>query len=127
MPPPFEPLELFPNPAPQRDYLIRHEAPEFTSRCPKTGQPDFGTVVVEYVPEQLCVELKSLKLYFQAYREMGIFYEAVTNKILDDLGAALKPRWLRITTIWNIRGGMCSRIVAEIGNAPGHLLPGMGP
>ena len=82
-------LETFPNPSPKRDYVIRHVAPEFTSRCPMTGQPDFGTVTVEYVPDRLCVELKSLKLYLQAFRDEGIFYEAVTNRILDELVAAL--------------------------------------
>lgn len=105
-------LETFPNPA-ARDYMIRHEAPEFTSRCPKTGQPDFGTVVIEYVPDKLCIELKSLKLYLQEFREQGIFYEALTNQILDDLVAALRPRRMRVETHWNPRGGMRSTIVAE--------------
>lgn len=106
-------LDTFENPAPQRDYVIRHEAPEFTSRCPKTGQPDFGTVVIEYTPDALCVELKSLKFYLQHFREAGIFYEAVTNRILDDLVAALAPRWLRVETHWRPRGGMSSVITAE--------------
>lgn len=106
-------LETFPNPKPQRDYVIRHEAPEFTSRCPVTGQPDFGTVVVEYVADKLCVELKSLKLYLQSFRESGIFYEAVTNLILDDLAAALRPRRLRVETRWNPRGGISSVIAAD--------------
>ena len=105
-------LETFENPAPQRDYAIRHIAPEFTSRCPMTGQPDFGTVIVEYVPDKLCVELKSLKLYLQSFRDEGIFYEAVTNRILDELVALLKPRRIEIRTRWNVRGGMCSRVVA---------------
>lgn len=117
-------FEVFPNPAPDRDYLVRHVAPEFTSRCPRTGQPDFGTVIIEYVPDQLCVELKSLKLYLQAFREQGIFYEAVTNRILDELSAALRPRRLRIETRWRPRGGMRSVIVAESGGpAAGHALP----
>ncbi len=111
-------LETFANPAIQRNYLIRHVAPEFTSRCPKTGQPDFGTVTLEYVPDQLCVELKSLKFYYQAFREQGIFYEAITNRLLDDLVATLRPRWLRITTDWNPRGGLTSTIVAETGPRP---------
>ncbi len=106
-------LVVFDNPKPERDYRIRHVAPEFTSRCPVTGQPDFGTIVVEYVPDALCVELKSLKLYLQAYREQGIFYEAVTNRILDDLVEALSPRSIRVESEWNPRGGMSSVIVAE--------------
>jgi 7-cyano-7-deazaguanine reductase len=106
-------LETFPNPSPQRDYVIRHLAPEFTSRCPMTGQPDFGTVTIEYVPDRLCVELKSLKLYLQAFREQGIFYEAVTNRILDELVAVLRPRWMKIESHWNPRGGMRSTIMAE--------------
>ncbi len=109
-------LETFANPSPGRDYIIRHVAPEFTSRCPVTGQPDFGTVVIEYVPDRLCVELKSLKLYLQTFREQGIFYEAVTNRILDELVAALRPRWRRIETDWNPRGGMRSTITAEHGH-----------
>lgn len=106
-------LATFPNPRPQRDYTIRHEAPEFTSRCPVTGQPDFGAVIIEYVADQLCVELKSLKLYLQSYRERGIFYEAVTNEILDDLVQALHPRRMRVETHWTPRGGMRSVVVAE--------------
>lgn len=106
-------LETFPNPAPKRDYVIRHVAPEFTSRCPVTGQPDFGSVTIEYVPDELCVELKSLKLYLQSFREQGIFYEAVTNRILDELVDALKPRRMRVETNWNPRGGMTSTVVAE--------------
>jgi 7-cyano-7-deazaguanine reductase len=106
-------LEVFPNPQPRRDYVIRHVAPEFTSRCPMTGQPDFGTVIVEYVPDRLCVELKSLKLYLQAFRDAGIFYEAITNRILDDLVAALKPRRLSVSTQWRPRGGMHSTVSAE--------------
>ncbi len=107
------PLETFPNPSPKRDYLIRHVAPEFTSRCPITGQPDFGTVTIEYTPDRLCVELKSLKFYLQAFREEGIFYEAVTNRILDELVGVLKPRWMKIVTQWNPRGGLHSVITAE--------------
>lgn len=106
-------LEVFPNPTPKRDYLIRHTQPEFTSLCPVTGQPDFGTVVVEYTPDRLCVELKSLKFYFQAFRDQGIFYEAVTNRILDELVAVVRPRWMRVETRWTPRGGMHSEIVAE--------------
>lgn len=106
-------LETFPNPKPQRDYVIRHVAPEFTSRCPVTGQPDFGTVTIEYVPDKLCVELKSLKFYLQAFREVGIFYEAVTNRILDELVDVVKPRWMKITTEWTPRGGLHSVVIAE--------------
>lgn len=106
-------LETFTNPAPGRDYVITHVQPEFTSVCPKTGQPDFGTVTVEYVADRLCVELKSLKFYLQSFRDEGIFYEAVTNRILDDLVAVLRPRWMTVTTEWTPRGGMHSTIVAE--------------
>ncbi|QOJ13175.1 MAG: NADPH-dependent 7-cyano-7-deazaguanine reductase QueF [Planctomycetia bacterium] len=106
-------LDVFPNPAPGRDYVIRHVAPEFTSRCPQTGQPDFGTVTIEYTPAKLCVELKSLKLYLQAFREQGIFYEALTNRLLDELVAVLAPRHLRVTTDWRPRGGMSSVVIAE--------------
>ena len=108
----LNPLETFENPSPKRDYTIRHSAPEFTSRCPMTGQPDFGTVIIEYVPDKLCVELKSLKLYLQSFREEGIFYEAVTNRILDELVALLKPRRLQVQTHWRPRGGMRSTITA---------------
>lgn len=105
-------IETFANPSPGRDYVIKHVAPEFTSRCPVTGQPDFGTVVIEYVADKLCVELKSLKLYLQGFREEGIFYEAVTNRILDELVAALEPRWMKLTSKWNPRGGLTSEIFA---------------
>ncbi|MCH7871909.1 MAG: NADPH-dependent 7-cyano-7-deazaguanine reductase QueF [Planctomycetes bacterium] len=105
-------IETFANPSPGRDYVIKHVAPEFTSRCPVTGQPDFGTVVIEYVADKLCVELKSLKLYLQGFREEGIFYEAVTNRMLDELVAALEPRWMKLTTKWNPRGGLTSEIFA---------------
>ncbi len=106
-------LEVFANPRPQRDFVITHVAPEFTSRCPVTGQPDFGTVTIEYVADELCVELKSLKFYLQAFREQGIFYEAVTNRILDELVEVLSPRRMRIETRWTPRGGMHSIVVAE--------------
>ena len=106
-------LETFANPNARRPYVVRHVAPEFTSLCPVTGQPDFGTVIIEYVPARLCVELKSLKLYLQAFRDRGIFYEAVTNLICDDLVAALRPRHMRVETRWKPRGGMRSVIVVE--------------
>jgi 7-cyano-7-deazaguanine reductase len=105
-------IETFPNRHPGRDYLIRHTCPEFTSVCPKTGQPDFGTITVTYVPDRRCVELKSLKLYLQAYRSRGIFYEAVINVILDDLVAAVAPRRMEVTGDFNARGGITSVVTA---------------
>ena len=109
----FRILETFPNPAPQRDYLIEHTHHEFTSMCPITGHPDFAAITVRYIADKLCVELKSLKLYFHAYRNEGIFLEAITNKICDDLGAKLRPRALTIVADWKGRGGVSSRITAE--------------
>ncbi|MBI4626700.1 MAG: NADPH-dependent 7-cyano-7-deazaguanine reductase QueF [Verrucomicrobia bacterium] len=106
-------LETFANPAPRRDYVIEHTHHEFTSVCPLTGHPDFATITVRYIADKTCVELKSLKLYFHAYRNEGIFFEAVTNKICDDLGAVLKPRQLTIVADWNGRGGVTSRITAD--------------
>lgn len=110
-------LVTFPNPAPERDYVIEHVQPEFTSLCPVTGQPDFGTVTLRYTPDHLCVELKSLKLYYQSFRNEGIFYEALTNRLLDDLAALLTPRWMQIETKWTPRGGMHSIVRAEYGAA----------
>ncbi|HEX7010687.1 MAG TPA: preQ(1) synthase, partial [Phycisphaeraceae bacterium] len=109
-------LECFDNPQPGRDYVIEHVAEEFTSVCPKTGHPDFGTVTVRFAPDQRCVELKSLKLYLQSFRNEGIFYEAVTNRIADDLVAAMKPRWLVLETNWKGRGGIRSKITATHGS-----------
>jgi len=106
-------LETFDNPHPHRDYVIKHVAPEFTSVCPKTGQPDFGTIEIEYVADALCVELKSLKFYLQGYRNEGIFYEDVMNVICDDLVAMLKPRRLKVTGAFTPRGGMHSVITVE--------------
>jgi len=106
-------LEVFKNEYPNRDYNIIHSAPEFTSVCPKTGQPDFGKITIEYVPDELCIELKSLKLYLNSYRNDGIFYESVTNKILDDLVEACKPRYMLITSEFNVRGGISSTVEAE--------------
>jgi 7-cyano-7-deazaguanine reductase len=111
-------LETFPNPAPERSYSITHICPEFTSVCPKTGQPDFATIELEYIPDQLCIELKSLKLYYFSFRDQGIFYEAVTNRILDELSDACQPRWMRVTGRFNVRGGISSVIVAETGQKP---------
>ncbi|MFA9477200.1 preQ(1) synthase [Phycisphaerales bacterium AB-hyl4] len=113
-------LECFENPAPQHDYVIEHSAEEFTSVCPKTGHPDFGTVTVRFVPDKKCVELKSLKLYLQAFRNEGIFYEAVTNRIADDLAEAMQPRWLIVYTDWKGRGGIRSTIRVDIGDVPDH-------
>ena len=106
-------LETFPNPAPERDYAIHMEIPEFTCLCPKTGQPDFATLILDYVPDKLCVELKSLKLYIWSYRNEGAFHEAVTNRILDDLVAATKPRFMRLTARFFVRGGIFTTVVAE--------------
>ena len=106
-------LETFPNPAPERDYVIEHVAPEFTSVCPKTGQPDFATITLRYIADQKCVELKSLKFYFGSYRNEGIFYEAVVNKILDDIVAVLSPRYASIEGEFAVRGGISSTISAE--------------
>ena len=106
-------LETFKSEFPERDYTIIHAAPEFTSLCPKTSQPDFATITVEYVPDKLCVELKSLKLYFNSYRNDGLFFECATNKILDDLVAVCKPRYMLITAEFNVRGGISSIIEAE--------------
>jgi len=109
-PSPCSLLETFPNPHPGREYVIEHVADEFTSLCPKTGHPDFGTVVLSYIPGPACVELKSLKLYYQAFRSRGIFYEDITNCILDDLVAVLSPRWMEVETRWRGRGGIRSVI-----------------
>ena len=111
-------LETFPNPRPGRDYEIRFEAPEFTCLCPKTGQPDFATIRIRYSPEERCVELKSLKLYAQSFRNEGIYYEAVTNRIRDDLVTCLAPVWLQVVTDWRGRGGIRSRIIASHGDVP---------
>ena len=107
------PIETFPNPRPERDYEIQIRCPEFTSMCPKTGHPDFGEIQITYTPDTSCVELKSLKYYLGAYRNMGIFYEAVTNRILDDLVAACRPRHMRVTGAFTARGGITTTVVAE--------------
>jgi len=112
-------LELFDNPNPKRDYTITIRCPEFTSVCPKTGQPDFGEIIIEYCPDKLCIELKSLKLYMQSYRNKGIFYEALTNEILDDLTGCCKPRWMKITSKFTPRGGISTDIVAEYNKKKG--------
>jgi 7-cyano-7-deazaguanine reductase len=110
---PSREIELFPNPQPGRDYTIRIRIPEFTCLCPRTGQPDFATLDLEYVPDALCVELKSLKLYVWSFRDRGAFHEAVTNEIADLLVASLKPRFLRLAAQFNVRGGISTTVVAE--------------
>jgi len=110
---PSRELELFPNPQPERDYTIRINIPEFTCLCPKTGQPDFATLLLEYIPDRQCVELKSLKMYVWSFRNEGAFHEAVTNEILDDLVKASAPRFMRLTAIFNVRGGIDTTVIAE--------------
>ena len=110
---PSRELELFPNPQPERDYTIRINIPEFTCLCPKTGQPDFATLLLEYIPDRQCVELKSLKIYVWSFRNEGAFHEAVTNEILDDLVKATSPRFMRLSAIFNVRGGIGTTVVAE--------------
>lgn len=121
MNPPPLPLETFANPEPARDYTIRMRIPEFTCLCPRTGQPDFATLNLEYVPDKLCIELKSLKNYIWSYRDQGAFHEAVTNRILGDLYAAIEPRFMRLAAVFNVRGGIYTTIVVE------HRAPGWQP
>jgi 7-cyano-7-deazaguanine reductase len=109
---PSKTLETFPNPAPARDYTIAFDAPEFTCLCPKTGQPDFATIRIRYVPDQSCVELKSLKLYLWSFRDEGHFHEAVTNRILDDLVRAVKPRRMEVCGDFLVRGGIHTVVTA---------------
>jgi 7-cyano-7-deazaguanine reductase len=118
---PSKRLETFANPLLARDYRIHMEMPEFTCLCPRTGQPDFATLVLDYVPDRLCVELKSLKLYIWSYRNEGAFHEAVTNRILDDLVRATRPRFMRLTAKFLVRGGIFTTVVAE------HVKPGWKP
>ena len=110
---PAKALETFPNPAAHRDYHIHMEVPEFTCLCPKTGQPDFAVLTIDYVPDKFCIELKSLKLYAWSFREEGHFHEDVTNRILDDLAKAVKPRFMRLTARFFVRGGIFTNVVAE--------------
>jgi 7-cyano-7-deazaguanine reductase len=110
---PSKTLETFPNPESARDYLIHMEIPEFTCLCPKTGQPDFATLVLDYIPDRTCIELKSLKLYVWSYRNEGAFHEAVTNRMLDDLAKATRPRFMRLTAKFFVRGGIFTTVVAE--------------
>ena len=107
------PLETFPNPRPERDYEVAISCPEFTSMCPKTGLPDFGTIAIRYVPDRACLELKALKYYLLSYRNQGIFYEAATNRILDDLVAACQPRRMTVVGDFTARGGISTSVTAE--------------
>jgi len=107
-------LELFENPRIGRDYTITIRCPEFTSLCPKTGQPDFGEIIIEYCPDKLCIELKSFKFYMQSYRDKGIFYESLTNDILDDLAGACKPCWMKVTSRFTPRGGITTEVAAQM-------------
>ncbi len=131
--PPTQPskeLQVFPNPAPKRDYVIEFEVPEFTCNCPLTGQPDFAQFRIEMIADKTCVELKSLKLYFWSYRNVGAFHEKVTNDILDDIVSATNPRFVRITARWNMRGGIATNVVVEHrkkGWKPGPALLGAQP
>ena len=119
---PSKTLETFPNPQPERQYTIRMRIPEFTCLCPKTGQPDFAILHLEYVPDQTCVELKSLKLYVWSYRSEGAFHEAVTNQMLDDLVKATQPHFMRLSADFGVRGGIYTTVVAEH-RAPGWIAP----
>jgi len=110
---PSKQLDTFPNPNPQRDYSIKIDMPEFTCLCPMTGQPDFATLHLQYIPDQLCVELKALKLYIWSFRDEGAFHEAVTNQILEDLVTALNPRFMRLTGKFNVRGGIYTDVIVE--------------
>lgn len=114
---PTRELETFPNPKPDRDYVIEFECPEFTCLCPRTGQPDFATLRVRYVPDGECVELKSLKLYLWSFRNEGAFHEAVVNKILDDLAAVCKPRFMEIVGDFYVRGGIRTTVTASVGKS----------
>lgn len=110
---PSKQLESFENARPERDYTIRIDTPEFTCLCPMTGQPDFAEIKLEYVPDKRCIELKSFKLYIWSFRDEGAFHEKVTNQILDDLVAACDPRFMRVTGVFNVRGGVYTTVVAE--------------
>ncbi len=110
---PSKDLETFDNPQPERDYTVRIHIPEFTCLCPKTGQPDFAEMTLEYVPDKRCVELKALKMYIWSFRDQGAFHEAITNEILGDLVAATQPRFMRLSAEFNVRGGIYTTVVAE--------------
>lgn len=117
---PSKVIETFPNPNPERDYTIEISTPEFTCLCPMTGQPDFAEITLRYIPDQICVELKSLKLYFWSYRDEGAFHEAVTNKILNDIVNAIQPREAEVIGQFNVRGGLYTTITAQ------YFAPGRG-
>jgi 7-cyano-7-deazaguanine reductase len=110
---PSKELHVFPNPSPKRDYVIQFQVPEFTCHCPLTGQPDFARFTIDMVPDQSCIELKSLKMYFWSYRNEGAFHEKVTNDILDDIVSVSTPRYIRITAQWYVRGGIYTNVVVE--------------
>ncbi len=118
---PSRTLDVFDNPSPERDYQIHLQVPEFTCLCPLTGQPDFASFTIDCVPDRLCIELKSLKLYMWSFRNDGAFHEKVTNDILGDMVRAIEPRWLRVVSHWNVRGGIYTNVVAE------HRQPGFMP
>ena len=118
---PSKALETFPNPRPERDFVLHMRIPEFTCLCPKTGQPDFATIHLDYVPDERCVELKSLKLYMWSFRDRGAFHEAITNEMLDDLARATEPRYMKVTAEFYVRGGIYTTVVAE------HRKPGWQP
>jgi len=118
---PLEQLETFPNPAPERDYSIHISTHEFTCLCPKTGQPDFATLEFDYIPDELCIELKALKLYIWSYRDKSAFHEAITNKILEDVATAISPRFMRLTAKIQCQGGLHTTVVAE------HKMEGWHP
>ena len=118
---PSKALETFPNPRPERDFVLHMRIPEFTCLCPKTGQPDFATIYLDYVPDERCVELKSLKLYMWSFRDQGAFHEAITNEMLDDLVRATAPRYMKVTAEFYVRGGIYTTVVAE------HRKPGWQP
>ncbi|MEF8723354.1 NADPH-dependent 7-cyano-7-deazaguanine reductase QueF [Candidatus Accumulibacter phosphatis] len=122
---PAETLATFANPAPQRDFRIHMEIPEFTCLCPKTGQPDFATLILDYIPEESCVELKSLKLYIWSFRNIGCFHEDVTNRILDDLVSATQPRYMQLRARFYVRGGIFTTVVAEHRQAGWTPAPGI--
>lgn len=113
---PTKDLKTFPNPNPERDYVIEMECPEFTCLCPMTGQPDFASFEIRYIPDKLCVELKSLKLYLWSYRDEGAFHEAVTNRVLGDLVGVLAPRWMEVKAHFNVRGGIATTVTASHGS-----------
>jgi 7-cyano-7-deazaguanine reductase len=110
---PVTAIDTFPNPAPEHDYTIQMDVPEFTCLCPKTGQPDFATLELQYVPDRLCIELKSLKLYLWSFRDRGSFHEAVTNQIIEHLVGSIAPRFMRLTARFNVRGGIYTSVIAE--------------